>query len=259
MPCPAPLGIGRFARLPAVRYTIGMNADPSALHVDAGQVSPGVETQPDTAKYGLTVEDAASLFAKAGVPRSPRTIARFCQLEDLDCLRVETEKNFKWMVDERSAEKRIKELQQAIRFTSKTQPDMSSYVETVVETQPDMSRHDDIAQASSIDDEEREYLRSKVEELENDLMHARIDKMAKEQVINQMAAERREFIEQIRDTSFRLGEATAKVEQLAAPKVVETSHVPTDADAEPGGGQGTDPAPEVAPAKRRGLFSRFRN
>jgi hypothetical protein len=225
------------------------------------QVSPADETQPDTSRYRLTIEEASQLFAAAGVPRSARTITRFCQLGDLDCLRVETEKNFKWLVDEASAEKRIEALKQAITFSKKQYQDMSNHVETNNETQPDMSRHDEYTQKVAEVDTEKEYLRSHVEELENELLHLRIDKSAKEQVITQMASERKEFISQMNDISFKLGEATTKLQMLEAPRPeTEARHVQTDG--ETGAGQGGptpqhEPEPAKAEPEKRGIFGRL--
>ena len=50
-------------------------------------------------RYVLTIEEASQLFAEAGVPRAPRSITRFCALGDLDCIRVDTEKNYKYLID----------------------------------------------------------------------------------------------------------------------------------------------------------------
>lgn len=202
------------------------NANPW-LNADASHVSTDGETSPDTTRHVLTIEEAARLFAEGHVPRSPRTIARFCQLGDLDCIRVETEKNFKYLIDPSSVEKRIKELQQALHFSSKTHQDMSGHVETINETQPDMSRHDGQARETEARDEKAEYLARRVEELENENVHLKIGKAANEMVINQLHAERKEFMSQVTDMSFRLGEAQAKLQLLDAPRP-EARHVETE-------------------------------
>jgi ATP-dependent Lon protease len=244
-----------------VRYTEGVEAPHVEQNLHTRQVSPADETQPDTSRYRLTIEEASQLFAAAGVPRSARTITRFCQLGDLDCLRVETEKNFKWLVDEASAEKRIEALKQAITFSKKHYQDMSSHVETINETQPDMSRHDDHVQSVAEIDTEKEYLRTQVNELEDEIMHLRIEKSAKDQVITQMANERKEFISQMNDISFKLGEATTKLQMLEAPRPeTEARHVQTDGETGAGqGGPRTQPEPEPAKTgpEKRGIFGRL--
>jgi ATP-dependent Lon protease len=188
------------------------------LSSETSHVSPQDELQLDTTRYTLTVDEAAQIFAEAGVPRSPRTITRFCQLGDLDCIRVDTEKHFKWLVDRNSAEKRIKELQQALRFTSKSQRDISSYVQPAGEIKPDITSHVEHPDDTARSNEEEQYLLERVEELENEIIHLKIDKQAKEHVINQMNSERRDFIAQMQDMSFKLGEAAAKLQLLEAPR-----------------------------------------
>jgi hypothetical protein len=242
----------------------------STLNANASHVSTDDETSPDTARHVLTIEEAARLFAEGQVPRSPRSIARFCQLGDLDCIRVETEKNFKYLIDPSSVEKRIKELQQALHFSNKTHRDMSGHVETINETQPDMSRQNEQARETEARDEKAEYLTRRVEELENENIHLKISKAANEQVINQLHAERREFMSQVTDMSFRLGEAQAKLQLLDAPRPepearrVETRPVEQVSDAVEVPGEPTPPpTPPPAPATvepepaRRGLLGRL--
>src|SRR4051794_30568783 len=143
-------------------------------------------------RYVLTIEEAAQLFAEAGVPRSPRTITRFCAQGDLDCLRVETEKNFKYLIDQNSVEKRIVQLQQIAQYVNKLYQDKSRHVEPTGETQPVMSRHDEQPRETEQPSEEDVHLHERIEELEVELMHVKIERAAKQEVINRMAAERKD-------------------------------------------------------------------
>jgi hypothetical protein len=237
-----------------------VNTDPNPwLNANTSHVWTDDETSPDTTRYVLTIEEASRLFTESGVPRSPRTITRFCQLGDLDCIRVETQKNFKYLIDRSSVENRILQLQQALHFSSKTSPDMSSYVETNNETQPDISRHDELPVYHTQDEKENEELRRQREELETEVMHLCIDRAAKEQVINQMVAERKEWMSQMQDMSYRLGQATMKIEMLEAPRPeTEDRHVSTADETmarqpEP---QPSEPQPTPEPAKG-GFFRRM--
>ncbi len=256
-----------------------MNTNPNlGLNNNTRHVSPDDETRPDTSRYVLTIEEAAQLFAEAGVPRSPRTITRFCKLDDLDCLRIETEKNFKYLIDQNSVEKRIKQLQQLVRINNRSYQDMSRHVETTGETQPDMSRHVEQARETEQPREEERYLLERVEELENEVIHLKIDKAAKEQVINQMNVERKEFITQMNTMSYQLGEATAKLQLIEAPRPeAQSSHVQTSGETAPREAEVVEstpaptpeptrvvePAPEpAAPAtteKKKGFFGRLFN
>ena len=147
---------------------------------------------------------------------------------------------------------------------------MSSYVETINETQPDMSRHDEQARETEARDEKAEYLAKLVEELENENVHLKISKAANELIINQLHSERKEFISQVTDMSFRLGEAQAKLQLIDAPRPqAEARHVETEpvgqvsyaveVPSEPTSAPTPPPAPPAAepePAKR-GLFGRM--
>lgn len=226
------------------------------------------------ARYSLTVEGVSRIFAEAGVPRAPRTITRFCALGDLDCIRVETEKNFKYLIDPKSVEKRIEQLKQALYFTSKTSPDMSRRVETANETQPDVSRQDEQARETPARQAEMELLRGRVEELENEAIHLKISKAASEQIINQLHAERKEYMAQMNDMSFRLGEVQAKLQLLEAPRregethqvearPVEPVREATEVPSEPASAPAAAPAPSSPPTAgepeptRRGLLGRL--
>lgn len=49
-------------------------------------------------QYTLFIEQAAELYAKAGLPRTPRAIQKYCALSKLDCHKVETETGEKYLV-----------------------------------------------------------------------------------------------------------------------------------------------------------------
>ncbi len=134
---------------------------------------------------------------------------------------------------------------------------MSSYVETNNETQPDMSRHGEQARETPAQPEEVEYLRSRVEELENENVHLKISKQANEIVINQMNTERKEFVSQLNSMSFQLGETQAKIQLLDAPRQqTEARHVETkpaeqvndavEVSSEPAPAQPTPETPQAA-------------
>src|SRR3954470_17281034 len=234
-----------------MRYNVDVNTDPNSwLNDNVSHVSSAGETSPDMTRYVLTIEEAAQLFAEAGVPRAPRTITRFCAFGDLDCLRAETEKNYKYLIDRNSVERRIKQLQQIVANATKPYQDMSRHVQPSYETQPDMSRHDEKPRVTEQPSEEASQLREKVEKLETEIIHLKIDKAAKEQVNNMMNTERKDFIGQLNNMSFQLGEATAKLQQLEAPRPEpQSSHVQTTG--ETGSREAevvSNPAPSPEPA-----------
>ncbi len=61
----------------------------------------------------VSVDEASNLFALAGVPRSPRTIRRYCQRGVLACMRIDTDNNQEqYLIERESTDRRIEELRQ---------------------------------------------------------------------------------------------------------------------------------------------------
>src|SRR3954471_433562 len=65
-----------------------------------------VATSPDS-DYSLSIEDALALYARAGLPRTPRTIQRYCANGHLDCRRVEIPYGEKYLITPSSVTKHI--------------------------------------------------------------------------------------------------------------------------------------------------------
>src|SRR3954469_13089202 len=57
--------------------------------------------------YSLSIEDALALYARAGLPRTPRTIQRYCANGYLDCHRVEIPYGEKYLITPASVTKHI--------------------------------------------------------------------------------------------------------------------------------------------------------
>lgn len=62
-------------------------------------------TSPDD--YTLSIEDAVALYERAGLPRTPRTIQRYCGNGHLDCRRVEIPYGEKHLITPASVAKHI--------------------------------------------------------------------------------------------------------------------------------------------------------
>jgi len=52
----------------------------------------------DDSDYTLSIEDALKLYEKAGLPRTPRSIQRYCEKGHLDARRIETPFGEKWLI-----------------------------------------------------------------------------------------------------------------------------------------------------------------
>jgi len=69
-------------------------------------MSRPVATSPDS-EFTLTIEDALERYARAGLPRTPRSIQRYCAKGHLDCRRMETPFGEKYMISPESVAKHI--------------------------------------------------------------------------------------------------------------------------------------------------------
>jgi len=106
--------------------------------------------QQDTSRYSLSAEETSSLFVAAGVPRSPRTIIRHCSQGHLDCIKIDTERNEKYLILQEPVDLRIQELQQIL-------------LSSRVESQRDMSGQFQIGRDTSRQDETRRDVASEDE------------------------------------------------------------------------------------------------
>src|ERR1700733_13831882 len=83
----------------------------------------------DDSEFTLTIEDALALYAAAGIPRTPRSIQRYCAKEHLSSRRIETEFGEKYLITTASVEKHIAYIKEVTPATSR---DLSRPVATDV-------------------------------------------------------------------------------------------------------------------------------
>ena len=65
-----------------------------------------VATTPDS-DFTLTIDEALEQYARAGLPRTPRSLQRYCAKGHLDCRRMETSFGEKYMISPTSVAKHI--------------------------------------------------------------------------------------------------------------------------------------------------------
>jgi hypothetical protein len=187
--------------------------------------SHDMSRQSDPSKYTLTVEEASRLFANAEVPRSPRTIDRYCKSGHLVCMKIDTERNEKYLITHDSITERIKELQQvASTGHVETQREMSRHVES----EPDMSRHKAIDEQLTNDEEEK--LKARIKELELENLDLKITNRGKDYFVEELRnergrfeAERKEMTHLLIEQSHRVGELEGVIRhaQIEAPRKEE--------------------------------------
>jgi hypothetical protein len=113
-------------------------------------LSRQVATSPDT-DFTLTIDDALERYSHAGLPRTPRSIQRYCAKGHLDCRRIETTFGEKYLISPASIDKHIAYIEEVRPVaTSRDEPrQVASKVEThngyhepgpEPPTSPDLSR-----------------------------------------------------------------------------------------------------------------------
>jgi len=65
-----------------------------------------VATTPET-EFTLTVDEAVERYVRAGHPRTPRSVQRYCEQNDLDCRRAETAFGQKYLITSASIDRHI--------------------------------------------------------------------------------------------------------------------------------------------------------
>lgn len=165
-----------------------------------------IDSQQDMTSYVLTPEEASERFAEAGVPRSPRTVLRYCSNDTLDCAKEDTALNWRYKINQDSVEKRIKELQQLAQSGHDApRPVTTSYDES----------QQDGGEIEGLKSENHD-LKTKVEGLEKKNLTLEISNSGLEQFISLMKQERAGWLEEIKATNRKLGFLEERL-GLAAP------------------------------------------
>lgn len=89
-------------------------------------------TESDTL-YSLTVEDAAKLYARAGHPRTLRTVQRYCASGHLECKKEATTLGDKYFIDPQSVARHIAQIEELISLDRRAASrDLSRQIATPV-------------------------------------------------------------------------------------------------------------------------------
>src|SRR5579862_7571535 len=84
-----------------------------------------VATSPDS-DFTLTIDDALERYARAGLPRTPRSVQRYCAKGHLDCRRIETPFGEKYLISPASLDKHIAYIEEVRPVaTSRDRPRLS--------------------------------------------------------------------------------------------------------------------------------------
>jgi len=77
---------------------------------------PGHAATSHDSRYSLTIEDAAELYARAGHPRTLRTIQRYAASGHLDAIKVATTLGDKYFIDPTSLDRHLAQIEEMARL-----------------------------------------------------------------------------------------------------------------------------------------------
>ncbi len=230
----------------------------------------------DTARHSLTIPQAVELFAHLDVPRSKRSVQRFCEQEHLGCVRIKGARSDQFFINRESVERYAEELRQIeVVAAISAEPRRDAQQRAVARNGALATNSATVAPAADPVPAQTPTPDSQVTilRLEGEVLNLRIDNRGKEQAINFLTAQAREKDQHLHDLSYRLGAAETRLAQLEAPKAhddperqtaPEPASDPVEAIivASPSTSpESTPPTPELVepqqPAPRRSVFGRL--
>ena len=84
----------------------------SACYTSLMPDTPRPDATSRDSQYSLSVEDAATLYARAGHPRTLRTVQRYCASGHLDCVKAQTMLGDKYFVEPSSVSRHIAQIEE---------------------------------------------------------------------------------------------------------------------------------------------------
>ena len=112
----------------AARYHQGMPDDMPRHPPTDSDLSRPVATTPD-GEFILSIDEALQRYERAGRPRTPRSIQRYCAKGHLECRLIETSFGEKYLITPESVDKHIAYIEEVTPATSR---DVSRHVATPV-------------------------------------------------------------------------------------------------------------------------------
>lgn len=183
----------------------------------------------DKARHALTIYQAVELFAQLGVPRSKRSVQRFCEQGHLDCVLIKGGRGDQFFVNQESVYRYAEELRQIdavaslaaeerhdtpMHVTARTSvPERATTPDAFATTQAPAAEPERGDNAEPL-----EQIREDNAKLRDENLNLRIDNRGKEQAINFLTSQARDKDQQLQEISYRLGAAESRVAQLEAPK-----------------------------------------
>lgn len=216
-------------------------------------------TDRDTARHSITITQASELFAEIGVPRSKRSVQRFCEQGHLDFVSVKTVRGDQYFINRESVIRYAQELRQIEAVATIGSEARYDAPERAIARQSAPER-DTPAEVPVADQprEQRDHTaspeQSELQWLKDENLNLKIDNRAKEiaiaQLNSRLTEDRDKFLNAMQDMSYKLGAAETRLAQLEAPKEErdEPRQSAPDRDTPPIEAVIVQPAPEPTPS-----------
>lgn len=175
----------------------------------------------DKARHPLTIDQAVELFDALGVPRSKRSVQRFCKQEHLDCVSIKGARGDQFFINRESVERYAEELRQieavaaigdAARYDAPQRAVARTSAPERDSTPPPVEREPEPIRGAAAESE------ATIKRLEGENLNLRIDNRGKETAINFLTMQLKDKDQHLQDLSYRLGAAESRLAQLEAPK-----------------------------------------
>jgi hypothetical protein len=181
----------------------------------------------DTARHSLTIPQTVELFAELGVPRSKRSVQRFCEQGHLDSIRIKGPRGDQFFINRESIVRYAEELRsiEAVgSIASEPRRDAPQHAAARYSAPERATPPEPVAVAPAPASEPTvadggaalEQLREENTKLRDENVNLRVDNLGKERAINFLTAQARERDQQLQEISYRLGAAETRVAQLAS-------------------------------------------
>jgi hypothetical protein len=185
-----------------------------------------------TEAHTLTTREVMKMFEAAGIPRAQRSIERYCQQGDLDCLPDAIER--RQYITQASVDTLIGQLKELAARHQQATPEQRSPTdgddterraatpatsESVKHSTPEKQGE---KHARGEYEARMQEMEARMKELENEKFNLEIDKRARDQIVGmlreQMTQQTQVFSTQLTQQSRRVGQLETEMRQLMAPR-----------------------------------------
>jgi hypothetical protein len=178
-----------------------------------------VATSPDS-DFTLSIDEALEQYARAGLPRTPRSVQRYCAKGHLDCRRMETPFGEKYMISQASIAKHIAYIEEVRPVATGRDEPRHAVTSVVLEDKHNEQRQDraNIADLSRpVATEYVQQLEKRLEEKDGEIVYLRGEVGVKNEQI-------KDLTERARETNHLI----AGLQKMLTPLLGRSTDAPSD-------------------------------